>query len=254
VTAMEAAPLRARSKSLGERLRRRSFITSPWGTLLFSSHILRSSLCRTLRTFAGRIEGSVLDFGCGSKPYEELFTRAAEYIGIDVEQSGHDHTNSAVDVFFDGTHIPFPDGRFDAVVSFQVCEHVPDLAIVLREMRRVLKPGGVLLVSLPMIYPEHEIPYDFRRLTRFGIERHWRAAGFDVEEIVPTTTDWLTVQQMQLLFLTERCLPQNKIAKIFAVPIVAAFNLFSIGLGHVLPKARTMPLDYVVLARRPAAD
>ena len=83
-----------------------------------------------------------MDFGCGSKPYESLFVNAKKYIGIDVEVSGHNHKDSKVDVFYDGKTLPFADKSFDAVVCFEVLEHIfnPDEAIT--EIRRVLKGDG----------------------------------------------------------------------------------------------------------------
>ncbi len=233
----------------GGRLRRRAFITHWTGALLFPSHILRSALCREIRRLAGRIEGKVLDFGCGSKPYAELFTRASAYIGIDVEQSGHDHASSRVDVFFDGKTIPFADAWFDAAVSFQVLEHVPDLALALSEIRRVLKPGGLFLASVPHAFPEHETPYDFRRFTRFGIERDWGEHGFALETLVPTTSNWLTVQQLAIAQLFSEVLPKGAFWKMLATPLVPPANLFALAVDKILPDMGSFPLDFVVLAK-----
>ena len=106
--------------------------------------------------------------GCGSKPYENLFVHADKYIGCDVEVSGHNHSDSKIDYFFDGKKLPFSDGTFDAVVSFEVFEHVFNLPEILTEINRVTKEKGTLLISIPFAYGEHEIPYDFARYTSFG--------------------------------------------------------------------------------------
>ncbi|WP_324741239.1 methyltransferase domain-containing protein [Tsuneonella sp. CC-YZS046] len=234
------------------RLRRRAFITHWTGALLYPSHILRNALCREIGRLAGKIEGKVLDFGCGSKPYEELFTRASAYVGIDVEQSGHDHASSKVDVFFDGRTIPFADASFDSVVCFEVMEHVPDLTLALSEIRRVLKPDGVFLASIPFAFPEHETPYDFRRLTRFGIDRQWQQQGFVIETIVPTTSAWLTIRQLGIAHFFGEILPGGTFAQLARIPLVAFCNLFAIGTNLIVPKTEAFPLGFVVLSRRGA--
>jgi SAM-dependent methyltransferase len=231
------------------RLRRKAFITDWTGAWLFPSHILRSALCREIRRFAPLFRGRVLDYGCGSKPYEELFAGADEYIGIDVEQSGHNHARSRVDLFFDGSIIPFPDASFDAVVSFQVLEHVPDLGLALSEIRRVLKPGGLFLSTMPHAFPEHEVPYDFRRFTRFGIERDWRERGFELEAVIPTTSNWLTIQQMKIAHLFDSLLPGGVVGKALGLPLVPPLNLFALALDRIMPDAGSFPLDFVALAR-----
>lgn len=53
-----------------------------------------------------------------------------------------------------GLALPFADATFDRVICAEVLEHVPDYRAVLREIRRVLKPGGVLAVSVPRFVPE----------------------------------------------------------------------------------------------------
>jgi len=111
---------------------------------------------------------SVLDIGCGRKPYEHLF-KGKTYVGIDVEHSGHNHASSNVDKYYDGLNIPYSDNSFDMVFSTQVFEHVEELDELMLEVRRVLKPGGLLLVTMPFVWPEHEMPFDYRRYTSVGI-------------------------------------------------------------------------------------
>lgn len=53
-----------------------------------------------------------MDVGCGSKPYRELFD-VDEYIGIDIEVSGHNHSSSNIDKFYDGKVIPFENNALD---------------------------------------------------------------------------------------------------------------------------------------------
>lgn len=50
--------------------------------------------------------------------------------------------------------LPFPDGAFDKIVCSEVLEHIPDYRAALAEIHRVLRPGGLLAVSVPRYWPE----------------------------------------------------------------------------------------------------
>ncbi len=81
----------------------------------------------------------------------ELSRRGAEAVGLEVSDSSLNLARNGPGTFrrFDGTKIPFPAGTFDAVGSFTVIEHVEDPAAALREMIRVLKPGGTIVTACP---------------------------------------------------------------------------------------------------------
>jgi SAM-dependent methyltransferase len=127
--------------------------------------------------------GRILDVGCGTRPYEGLFA-SWDYVGIDVEESGRAGELKHVDRYFDGRSIPFEDGSFDAVMCTEVLEHCVDPVALTAEMHRVLRPGGGAVITVPFMWGEHEIPYDFRRYSINGISQLLEAAGFVVEQSV----------------------------------------------------------------------
>lgn len=97
---------------------------------------------------------SVLDIGCGGGfMAEELARRGATVTGVDPSEpaiaAAREHAQAcglAIDYRFGvGEKLPMPDGMLDIVVIVDVLEHVADPAIVLKEIHRVLKPGGLLL-------------------------------------------------------------------------------------------------------------
>jgi SAM-dependent methyltransferase len=234
---------------LRSRINREKFITSPLALVISPVYIIRNGIYKNLLKMAPEITGDVLDFGCGSKPYETLFTHASSYVGVDIEVSGHDHKRSKVDFYYDGKTLPFPDGRFDAVVAFEVFEHVFNIDEVLGEVRRVLKPGGRILLTIPFAWDEHEIPYDFARYTSYGITHVLEKNGFEVLDVKKTTTYFLAVCQMLIAYLTQHVLPR-KFAPARALAqllFVFPLNLISLGLNSILPKRYEYFCNSVVL-------
>jgi SAM-dependent methyltransferase len=143
----------------------------------YAHHIRR--LPATLRELTAEFlvprGGRVLDYGCADMPYREFFPPAMEYVGADLE--GND--DAAVILNPDGT-LPVDDQSFDAVLSTQVLEHVQDPRVYLRECRRVLRPGGRLLLSTHGFFPYHPDPVDLWRWTGEGLRRELENAGFEI--------------------------------------------------------------------------
>ncbi|MFM2126338.1 MAG: hypothetical protein RL328_2789 [Acidobacteriota bacterium] len=74
-----------------------------------------------------------------------------------------------VDVAADAARLPFPDATFQRVECDAVLEHVEQPDAVMREIERVLLPGGFAHVVTPFCHPFHEYPKDFRRFTPDGL-------------------------------------------------------------------------------------
>lgn len=128
--------------------------------------------------WAARVGGKVLDYGCGDGQVVKLMRDAGlDAYGCDVFFEGADFSPKADPehlLRMDGNRIPFPDGSFDAVVSNQVIEHVPDLDLVNAEIARVLKPGGRCLHVFPHrgVWFEAHIKVPF--VHRFRKGASWR--------------------------------------------------------------------------------
>src|SRR5262249_20314844 len=90
---------------------------------------------------------------------------------------------SAIDTKLDAAALPFRDNSFDVVLLSEVIEHVSEAPLVFREINRILRPGGSLLLTWPFICPLHEVPKDYARYTEFGMENMLRASGFRIEVI-----------------------------------------------------------------------
>ncbi len=152
----------------GDERRRVSRSSSTWA--------VRAPLAAWLQDEARRAAGEfgryrVLDVGCGVKPYYPFFApHAVEYLGVDSE-------NLAADLHGTAESLPVPDGSFEVVLCTQVLEHAADPAAVVRELRRVVAPGGRVLASTHGVHVYHPNPDDLWRWTHEGLERLFVANG-----------------------------------------------------------------------------
>ncbi|MFZ6015909.1 MAG: class I SAM-dependent methyltransferase [Patescibacteria group bacterium] len=110
--------------------------------------------------------GSILDLGGGKRfqkwlaPYKSLFNEA------DYKTFDYDSTTGA-DIVGDIHQIPLPDNSFDSVICSSVLEHVQDPRQAVKEIHRILKPGGAVFVMVPSIYPYHARPGHYPDYWRF---------------------------------------------------------------------------------------
>jgi SAM-dependent methyltransferase len=123
-----------------------------------------------------------LDAGAGECQYRALF-EGRRYVAVDFAKGDADWNYRDLSAIAELTRLPFPDETFDAAVCTQVLEHTPEPKRVLKEICRVLKPGGTLLFTAPGAGEEHQQPYDFYRYTSFGLNYLFGEAGFEIEEM-----------------------------------------------------------------------
>ncbi|MCB9169396.1 MAG: methyltransferase domain-containing protein [Flavobacteriales bacterium] len=124
--------------------------------------------------------GRLIDLGCGKVPlYGTYAPFIAENICVDWEHSAH--RNEFLDATVDlNAPLPFQPGEFDTIILSDVLEHIKDPALLWREMARILRPGGKLLMNVPFYYWLHEEPYDYFRYTKYALRTMAEDAGFEV--------------------------------------------------------------------------
>jgi SAM-dependent methyltransferase len=235
----------------------KNLFTPSWYSIFINPYfIARYFLYKNLKEIVKKYNLSenkkILDVGCGVKPYKELF-KNCEYIGIDIEGGGHKDEYKIVDLYFDGKNIPFENETFDVVLSTQVLEHTYDFDYLLKEMIRVLRKDGHLLITTPFVWNEHEIPFDFYRFTKFFYKNKIKDLNLKLIEIKPTCGFWATYGQLLSAFLAEQTknILKNKIlylvvSFIFCFPIQIIFLL----LNFIFLNNRWLILDYVALMKK----
>ena len=230
---------------------RQLFFPSLISILINPFYFIRKQLLKNIRYYAPKLNGDLLDFGCGSKPYKKLFVNVEKYIGIDIENEGHSHINEDIDVFFDGKNIPFEKNTFNSVLASEVLEHVPDIDDCLSEIWRVLRPEGKLLISIPFVWPEHELPFDFRRFTLTGIEEVLCKNGFEILSYRKSGSFFEVIVQLWMEFLRSSLYTKNKyinliINTIFVFPACITGIIFS----PLFYKKRDIYFSAIILAQK----
>ena len=148
---------------------RNTFLHPQWLSLRYH----RNSR-RYLREIAGC---RVLDIGSGDSEQYALMGPDCQLLRLDYPATNASYRHLP-DIYANAAMLPVREGAMDVVLLLEVLEHVPDDGLVLREIHRVLKAGGRLYISVPFVYPLHDVPADFRRYTLYGLRLLLDRAGF----------------------------------------------------------------------------
>lgn len=132
---------------------------------------MRANIRAFVKKYAS--QEKTLEVGCGFSHYSEYFPNR---IGIDVVSL------PTVDVVADAHDLNmFKEGEFDRVLCIEVLEHLHSPQKAVDEMRRVLKKGGILILTTRFIFPLHDVPHDYYRFTEYGLR--YLLKDFEVIEV-----------------------------------------------------------------------
>jgi SAM-dependent methyltransferase len=210
---------------------------------------------RFLRERLRACQGRVLDVGAGEAPWRDLL-KHADYVGVDVEEAKDFGMRQRSDiVYYDGNTLPFEAASFDHVLCTEVLEHVPDPARFLRDVNRVLRKGGTLILTVPWSARLHHTPHDYTRFTRYGLHPLLQSAGFS-DIVIEERGNDIAVIANKLIVVTVRLLrPTKSINAIWTWPLailLAPPALVSLVAAHAAMLlrlgSRDDPLGYGVVA------
>ncbi len=213
-------------------------------------------------------KGRLIDIGCGFMPYrKELEPLVDFYTGVDHPQISKLYESSRKpEVFADAKKLPFKDNSFDIGLLLQVLEHVDYPEKVIREAARVLKPNGTLIISIPFLYPLHDMPYDWGRYTSTALKNFINASALDIIKIKSQggffefwllSLNTFLAKRIRDIMLSNLNVPSVLlliILIIFSPPIILINNLLVLIvnlIGSVLPRyPNYFPLDYLIIAKK----
>lgn len=138
-------------------------------------------LYRSLKEFADGLPLDsfqyILDPGSGNSPYKKLFYNGAgKYISIDCRK------DSGASIVADIACLPIKTKIADVILCIEALEHIYPTIDALKEMHRILKPSGYLIISVPFIIGRHDY-IDYFRFTENALNRMLKDCGFSVTAI-----------------------------------------------------------------------
>jgi SAM-dependent methyltransferase len=235
-----SASLRSRLRKLFDGLKKTP-VHPQWLVARDSEHRC-AVLCRQLR-------GIVLDVGSGDRQLEKHLPAGTRYIGLDYPPSGTRY-RARPHVWADAMQLPIRAGSVDGVALFEVLEHLTAPGLALKEAARVLRNGGAVVLTVPFLYPIHDAPFDFSRLTASQLRHLAAEAGLDVVELNERGHALETAAMLACLSLAEACIravEQRRLMALFLPPFLLAVPVVNIAgylLSRLFPVNHFMPAGY----------
>lgn len=145
--------------------------------LTIADNTVRGRIRSWLQEQADCLESVVLDLGSKTTlnrwfAVNRTLRPDLEWVGVDQEEGFN------VDAVADAEHLPYSDGYFGSAVCSEMLEHAWDPRAVLSELARVVRPGGVVLLTTLFAFPYHAYPDDYWRFSESCLARLGREAGF----------------------------------------------------------------------------
>ena len=209
------------------------------------------------------INSKVLDIGAGNCPYRSYFShcdyKAHDFHQLDENQLQDSVGYGKIDYISDILAIPVEDNTFDVIICTEVIEHVPYPILAIKQYARILRPGGVLLITAPLQSGIHQIPYHFYGgFTKFWYMKILSEYSFSEIEINENGGLFTSHMAMGLTMLklllnevfkvkTWKVIPSILLIVIYAPFIALIFPILSFALDHIY-KERNYTAGYHVKA------
>jgi SAM-dependent methyltransferase len=208
-------------------------------------------------TAAPNVRGTLLDVGCGAKPYRNFFPSLEKYIGLEYPPSSGE-TQYHPDIWSDGQCLPIRSEIADAILATQVLEHLSNPNAFFHEGFRVLRPGGVLILTTNQEWGIHKAPFDFYRYTSFGLQYLARTAGFQIVSLDARGGFWVMMGQRMAAYLFDRWIARFRkdykgiflLSFAFLSPFIAFVQLAALVMDRIDPIEENT-IGYALIAQKP---
>lgn len=195
--------------------------------------------------------GLVLDAGSGRGGWKSVIEGAGgRRESLDILQGPGERLDWVADL----TDMPqVPSNRFDAAICHQVLEHVPRPHKAAGELARILKPGGILVLSAPHLSRLHELPHDYFRYTEAGLCALMSDAGLEILNlrsyggVLSFIHHQLSTLLLGLASLTGPFYPAF-------VLLNAPFSILAASLDTIIDAKSMAPNGYICVARKPSSE
>jgi len=216
------------------------------------------TIFRFLNAHLHKCQGRLLDLGAGEGPWKEMLPDAVTYVGVDVAMAGDfGMTKRSGIIYYDGVRLPFEDSSFEQVLCTEVLEHVSSPVALLRDIHRVLAPGGLLILTVPWSARVHHLPHDYFRYTNFGLGTVLEEAGFSVQRMEERGNDIAAIANKMIVVVMRLLRPARPVSVLWTWPLGLCMGLVSsvfLIAAHMALffklGAREDPLGYGVLAKK----
>lgn len=235
-------------KIIKDLIVKEQFEPSLLGLVTNPFYIARKGLLKSIKECSSLITGITLDVGCGTKPYEKYF-KSSRYIGLEIDTTLNRDIKKA-DYFYDGGTFPFANQEFDSIVTNQVFEHVFNPSQFLKELNRVLKMKGTLLMTVPFVWDEHEQPYDYARYSSFGLKSVLKENGFEIIKHIKSVNDLRVLVQLLNGFIYKKSVHIPILKQLLTIFVMFPINILGIAISKLLPSNNDLYLDNIILAKK----
>jgi len=197
-----------------------------------------------IRKYGPRLEGSVLDIGCGKKPYKKFLTKASKYVGMDTDKNVEPDLVGAIE------DIKAKDGSFGGVLCSEVIEHVPEPLEALKEVARVTERGGLLYLTVPMSWGLHYEPHDYYRFTPYSLKYLLKKSGFKIEK-TERIGGFCSLVSQRIIDVSYFFMLRLKIPRLVVIILLAPISILSYYSALIFDRIdKRDALGWMVLARK----